>query len=94
MSLFDKIKSIEVELENYYYLETTEHYWCKSRDEVKWIDDENDVYSGEYYQDIFEKDDCILVNMETGCGETVTQVFKKELQLTEDEFYDKYEDFM
>ncbi len=94
MSLFEKIKSIEEELENYSYLETTEHCWYKNEDEVKWVDKENDVYSGEYYQSVFEKDDCVLVNMDTGCGETVTQVFKKELQLTEDEFYDKYEDFM
>ncbi len=94
MSLFEKIKSIEEELENYSYLETTEHYWYKNEEEVNWIDNEKDVYSGEYYQGTFEKDDCILVNMDTGCGETVTKVFKKELQLTEDEFYDKYEDFM
>ena len=93
-SLFERIKSIETELEGYSYLETTSHHWYKTNEEVRWIDNDNNVYSGEYYQAILEKGDCVLVNIDTGCGETVTQVFKKELQLSEDEFYGKYEDLM
>lgn len=93
-SLFEKIKSLQEELDGYAYLETTDCEWFKNEDEVTWVDEEDSVYSGEFNQGSLSRDDSVLINIDTGCGETVTKVFKKELQLSEDEFYDKYEDFM
>ena len=93
-SLFERIKSLQEELEGYAYLETTDCEWFITDDEVKWVDEENSVYSGEFNQGSLSRGDSVLINIDTGCGETITKVFRKDKELSEDEFYDKYEEYM
>ena len=93
-SLFEKIKSLQKELDGYAYLETTDCEWFKTEDNVWWVDEDCSVYSGEFRQGSLSRNDSVLINIDTGCGDTVTMVFKKDKQLPEEDFYDKYEDFM
>ena len=90
MSLFDRVKSLVEELDHYPYVECVDQEWCKVEYDVKWVNEKGDLYSSEYYQGVLSKDDCVIVNTDNGCGETVTMIFLKDKKLDEDDFYDKY----
>ena len=95
MSLFDKIKSVleEVNEDFYPYMEYCEGEFFADESDFYYVS-RGDVYSGEVKEGVSIKDDCTFINYDTGCGETITKVLLTKNQLTEDEFYDKYEDFM
>lgn len=92
MSLFQEIDSILSKLDRYPYIETWEYEWAKTNDTISWVDDRGDLYSSEFNQGCLSRGDCILVNTDTGCGETVTMVFRKDKGLDIDTFHTKYGD--
>ena len=93
-SLFEKIKHLEEELDHYLYIETVEYDWCTYDNNVQWVNVEGEVYSGEYNTGSLSRDDSVIINIDNGCGETVSMVFLKSKALSEEDFYDKYEEFM
>lgn len=94
MSLFNKIRELEEELDHYLLIGTTPYDWCIGDDEVQWVNAEGDVYSGEVCHGALSRDDSAIINIDNGCGDTISRVFLKDKKLTVDEFYDKYEEFM
>ena len=94
MSLFERIKALEEELDHYLYIETVQYDWCTHDGEVKWVNGEGEIYSGEYNTGSLSRDDSVIINIDTGCGETTSVVFLKRDQLSIDDFYDKYEESM
>ncbi len=52
------------------------------------------MYSGEVEEGSHTQDECVFINIDNGCGMTITKVFLEDKKITEDDFYDKYEDDM
>lgn len=93
-SLFEKIKSVLDEIDVCYpYMECCEGDFFANDYEFYYVS-RGDVYSGEVKEGISTKDDCTFINYASGCGDTITKVLLTKNQSSEDEFYDKYEDFM
>lgn len=89
-TLFEEVESLVKRLEYYPYMEAVKFHWCKNDDEFRWVDCYGDIYSAEYNQGVLSREGCVIVNIDNGCGDTVTMVFLKEMELSEDEFYEKY----
>lgn len=91
-SLFSRVKSLVDELDHYCYLEYHQTHWTKIDYEVVWANNDGDIYSCESHQGCLSRDDSVIINADTGCGDTVTLVFLKHMELSEDDFYDRYGD--
>jgi hypothetical protein len=59
------------------YLEVFEKAWQIRDDEVDWYlcPDMDFLYSSEIQGEILRKDGLVMVNIDNGCGETVSMVF-------------------
>ncbi len=96
--MFDEIKSL-VEKVNYnFYLEVVEDEWTFHNDDnsgvVYWVV-EGEVYASEIKREgTGEQEDCIYVNTDDGCGDTVTLVLHKDKKVSWDDFYDKHEEYV
>jgi len=74
--------------------------WCLSEDEdsVQWVSSNKnggvDSYSAELPEGGNRQDGYFVANLDnqTGCWET--RIFSEANELSEEDFYDKYEDFM
>lgn len=67
--------------------------WFKIGTEFGWIKG-GDVYSGESTEGFDDDGNWLIVNINNGCGEVVTELFDKSKEMTSDAFYDLYEEFM
>ena len=92
MSLFKECKTLADKIEYPALIEPEECHWFYE-DDVMWGNGYG-VYSGEVKEGTQIQDDCIFINIDDGCGMTITKVFLTSMKLTEDEFYDKYEEQM
>ena len=87
MSLFKEIEDLIFKLKGSPYISTSEAVFYEDEDGwvVRWNEDNNlqdlynsdgNTYSAEIIGKSWEDGDCIFFNADTGCGETVTYVFK------------------
>lgn len=94
MSLFNKIDALLDEIDYMPYMETSDGVWCfQDEDTVYWVNGV-DVYSGEIREGVHKQDDSTFINIDNGCGETITRVLSNFKELSYDNFYDKYEEYM
>ena len=94
MSLFKKIDSLLDEIVYAPYMETSDGVWClQDEDTVYWVNGV-DVYLGEIREGVHKQDDCTFINIDNGCGETITKVFNNFKELSYDNFYNNYEEYM
>ncbi len=91
--LFGQVLELVDSIDYAILLETVEGDWYSSSDEVYWKEDDG-VYSGEVEEGSHTQDECVFINIDNGCGMTITKVFLEDKKITEDDFYDKYEDDM
>ncbi len=91
--LFGQVLELVDSIDYAILLETIEGDWYSSSDEVYWKM-EDGVYSGEIREGSHTQDGCVFINIDNGCGMTITKVFLEDKKITEDDFYDKYEDDM
>lgn len=89
-TLFEEVESLVKRLEYYPYMETVKGEWCKCDNEFRWVDCYLNIYAAEYNQGVLSREGCVIVNTDNDCGDTVTMVFLKDKELSEDDFYDKY----
>ena len=94
VSLFDKVENLLAEILHRPYLETIDHIWYTTEDEVYWNEHDNledlqdsdgATYSGEIKGRKTVDEDCVFFNVDTGCGETMTYVFRKDKEVKFDE---------
>ena len=96
MSLFKRIKHVLDEIDSCCpYMEYCEGEFSfdETHIEMQYYL-EGSVYGGEIREGVDIQDDCTLINYDNGSGETITKVFLSKNKLSEEEFYDKYEEFM
>ena len=94
MSLFNKVKGILDEIDYACYMEEVTGDWSLfEEDEVSWVNGE-DLYSSQITEAVYSQEDCVFVNTDNGCGDTITKVFHKDNKLSWEEFEDKYEEFL
>lgn len=91
MSLYTEFKRLLDKVDYISYMETVEGDWCTYDDEV-YYESNNDVYSGEVREGTHRQDDCTLINIDNGCGETITLVLNNTKYMSYGDFYDKYEE--
>lgn len=94
MSLYKDIKSLLDRIDYLPYMETSEGNWCIFESDTVYYENNNDVYSGEIREGVYNQEDCTLINIDNGCGETVTLVFNNKNYMTYDDFEEKYEEHM
>lgn len=97
MSLFKCIKHVLDEIDSCCpYMECCEGEFSfdKHEAELHFVLGESEVYCGDITEGVAEQDDCTLINYDNGSGETITKVFLTKNKLSEEDFYDKYEEFM
>ena len=76
------------------YMETSDGEWClQDEDTVYWVNGV-DVYSGEIREGVHKQDDSTFINIDNGCGETITRVFSNENYISFEDFEDKYGEYM
>ena len=94
MSLFKKIEVLLDEIDYMPYMETSDGEWClQDEDTVYWVNGV-DVYSGEIREGVHKQDDSTFINIDNGCGETITRVFSNENYISFEDFEDKYGEYM
>lgn len=94
MSLFNKTKELLDEIDYACYMEVETGEWSLfEEDEVAWVNGE-DVYSSEITEGVYSQDDCVFVNTDNGCGDTITKVFHKDNRIIWEGFEEKYEEFL
>ena len=94
MSLFNKIDALLDEIDYMPYMETYDGGWClQGGDTVCWTNGVG-AYSGEIREGVHNQEDCTFINIDNGCGETITMVLNNFKELTYHDFYAKYEEYM
>lgn len=96
MSLFKCIKHVLDEITTccpYMEYEEGDFSFDEQQDELHFVY-EDEVYGGEIREGVDIQDDCTLINYDNGSGETITKVFLTKNKLPEEEFCNKYEEFM
>ena len=68
--------------------------WCTDRNEIYWIDSDNDLYSGDLTEGIHSTKEYTIANLDTQCGYWSTNIFENSKKLSFDDFEEKYSDFM
>ena len=95
MSLYKDIKSLLDRIDHYIpYMETNDGNWCIFERDTVYYENNNDVYSGEIKEGVHHQEDCTLINIDTGCGETITLVLNNEEYMTYEDFEEKYGEYM
>lgn len=88
--LFNKIKELTEEIQYSVLLETHECAWYQTQDEIHWNTDSNleelyegngSTYSEEFTEGAHIQDGCYFVNLDNGCGQTITSVFLESLEV-------------
>jgi hypothetical protein len=92
MSKFKEIKALLDSLTCNPYILTIEKVFTLSEDEVYWKDGECDYHTAEILEGITRQDDCVFINASNGCGDTITYVFPKDLEVTEDQWVEMFND--
>lgn len=95
-SLFKRVEDLLDEINYACYMEVVDADWCYHHDDessVYWIKDK-DIYGSETNGGASRQGDCSFINADTGCGETVTYVFKRGRKMSYGDFLDKYEEYM
>lgn len=89
MSLFNKLKTTFEEITHSSYIDVIDKSYCLNRDSVYFNEDDNLeelqyqdglTYSG-YIRDRSTQADCVFFNIDSGCGETITWVFRKDKEV-------------
>lgn len=90
MSLFEEAKLFADKLEYYPYIDVVQGYWYKNDEEIHWLDEEFEHCSSELNCGCLSRQDCVIANTDNGFGETITLFLRKDKQISEDAFYEKY----
>lgn len=89
-NLFNKIKELTEEIQYAVSFEPYECAWYQTEDEIYWNTDSNleelydgngSTYSGELIEGTHIQDGCYFVNLDNGCGQTITRVFLENLEV-------------
>lgn len=72
MSLYKDIKSLLNRIDYLPYMETVDGGWSLYTSDTVYYENNNDVYSGEIKEGVHNQEDCTLINIDTGCGDTLT----------------------
>jgi hypothetical protein len=88
--LFNKIKELTEEIQYEVLFEPYECAWYQTEDEIHWNTDSNleelydgngSTYSAELTEGVHIQDGCYFVNLDNGCGQTITNVFLGSLEV-------------
>lgn len=90
MGKFKEVKDLLDSLICDTYMLAIEKVFTINEDEVSWLD--NEIYSAEILEGVTRQDDCVFINASSGCGETITYVFPKDLEVTEDQWMGMFND--
>lgn len=90
---FNQIQHFLSKLSYPCYMETISDEWCFLDGEYH-FKGEGGVYCFESCEGFLDQEDYRIVNGEADCGYTMTYVLLKSNQLTEEDFYEKYEGAM
>ncbi len=89
MSLFYECEKL-TDLVNYpILLEVVQGKWTRCDEEVRWEED-GEVYNGELREGSHTQNDAVFINMDNGCGMTLTKVFIKFFELDNNTFEDQF----
>ena len=94
MSLYKDIKSLLDKIDYLPYMESNEGNWCIFEGDTVYYENNNDVYSGEIRESVHNQEDCTLINIDNGCGETITLVLNNKNYMMYEDFEEKYGEYM
>lgn len=94
MSLYKEIKLLLNKIDYLPYMETEDGDWSLYTSDTVYYENNNDVYSGEIKEGVHNQEDCTLINIDNGCGETITLVLNNKNYTTYEDFEEKYGEHM
>lgn len=94
MSLYKDIESLLDQIDYLPYMETNEGNWCIFESDTVYYENNNAVYSGEIREGVHSQEDCTLINIDNGCGETITLVLNNKNYMAYEDFEEKYGEYM
>lgn len=94
MTLFEEIKNLLHKIDYMPYMETVEDDWCIYNENEVYYTYKGEVYSGYIKEGVYDQDGCTFINVDNGCGDTITRVFQDCKKLTQEDFEENYGDDM
>lgn len=88
--LFGEVQELCEKINYPILLDFTAGKWFYTEDTVWWEEDGN-VYCEEIFEGTYIQDGCMLMNVNNGCGISITKVFLMEQEQSEEVFTILYE---
>lgn len=90
MSIFYECENLVDRVDYPILLEVFQGKWTRyDDDEVRW-EVEGEVYSGEIREGSHTQNDAVFINIDNGCGMTLTKVFIKFFELDNNSFEEQF----